>query len=62
MKKMRSGSTRADAELLAEKIRAFWSKRGVEVTASVVKSSAPDGAVWEIESDLINGMPRKGKK
>ncbi len=29
---------------------------------SVVKSSAPDGVVWEIESDLINGLPRKGKK
>ena len=62
MKKIRSCSTRADAERLAEKIRAFWSKRGVEVTTSVVKSFATDGAVWEIESDLINGMPRKGKK
>lgn len=62
MKKIRSCSTRADAERLAEKIRAFWSKRGVEVTTSVVKSSAHDGAVWEIESDLINGLLRKGKK
>ena len=62
MKRIRSPSTRADAELLAEKIRAFWSKRGVEVTTSVVKSSATDGVVWEIESDLINGLPRKGKK
>jgi hypothetical protein len=62
MKKIRSVSTKADAEARAEKIRAYWSKRGVEVTTSVVKSSAPDGAVWEIESDLINGLPRKGKK
>ena len=62
MKKMRSGSTRADAELLAEKIRAYWAKRGVEVTTRVVKSFAADGAVCEIESDLINGLLRKGKK
>ena len=62
MKKMRSLSTRADAELPAEKIRAYWAKRGVEVTTRVVKSFAADGAVWEIESDLVNGLPRKGKK
>lgn len=62
MKKIRSVSTKADAEARAEKIRAYWAKRGVEVTTRVVKSFAADGEIWEIESDLINGLPRKGKK
>ena len=48
MKKIRSLSTKADAEARAEKIRAYWAKRGVEVTTRVVKSFAADGAVWEI--------------
>lgn len=58
--------TRAEAEAAAEKINAFWRKRGHEVNARVVKVPVSEfdcgKATYGIRSDLVNGLPPKRKR
>lgn len=43
---------------LALQISHYWARRGATVNAHVVRSGADDNAVYQLKSDMINGLPR----
>lgn len=55
-------------ERLASEIRAYWARRGHTVTVEVVKDDKDNcwetqkiGALYVIQSDLVNGLPQGWK-
>ncbi|MEM1105674.1 MAG: phosphoglycolate phosphatase [Pseudomonadota bacterium] len=54
--------TEADAPALLEKIKTYWKARGYDVTGYVKPvgfSPRLRSTVYEIETDMVNGAPRK---
>lgn len=51
--------TSGGAHALADKIRAFWRKRGYEVSVYVVQQELPRGQLplYDIRSRMIGGKP-----
>lgn len=50
------------AEECAKRIRDYWMSRGHRVRVWINRLPfGPDGAIYEIKSDLKNGLPTGGK-
>lgn len=55
--RMRDHCTRSGAATLAERIRAYWARHGVNVQVWTEETAD----MWVVRSDLISGRPRIGK-
>lgn len=60
------GVTLEGARRHAQLIANYWSKRGFDVVPRVVEvasgSSYGLGTIWGIRSNMVSGMPQKGKR
>lgn len=56
--------THAGAHALADRIRAYWRKRGHEVTLYVVQQELPRGKLplYDIRSRMVGGWPHGAEK
>ena len=52
-------TTRAGAEALARRIRAYWRQRGHEIEIRLVTTSNGRDTVAHIRSDMVGGLPRR---
>lgn len=51
--------TEAEAIATAERINAYWARRGYIVNATAVYEAIKqkDGGAWGVRSDMVNGVP-----
>lgn len=47
-----------DSQVLANRIRSYWRKRGHEVDVWVEQVKNETGAWYQIRSNLVGGLPR----
>ena len=47
-----------DSQVLADRIRSYWRKRGYEIEVRVELVRSGTGAWYQVRSDLIGGLPR----
>lgn len=47
-----------DSQVLANRIRSYWRKRGHEVEVWVEQVKNETGAWYQIRSNLVGGLPR----
>ncbi|MEL6661607.1 MAG: hypothetical protein AAFO57_06855 [Pseudomonadota bacterium] len=58
---MQREQTRAEAEAILNRIKSYWAAQGYEVEGAVFPAGYSErlrSTVYEVSTDLVNGMPR----